>query len=73
MENVSRGSQHDRTVSYSIISHFSCRLDDLCNGEKKRFFSQRQEIKIKLKRLNTRDVEKLFKKVKEALEVSQLG
>ena len=37
----------------------------------KNFFSAKKEILMKIKHLTTDDVEKVFKKVKEALEVSQ--
>ena len=47
------------------------RINDIINGKNKNFYGCKQEILIKLKHLSTEDVEKVFEKVKEALEVSQ--
>ena len=47
------------------------RLNDIRKGSSKNFFGSKKEIRIKLKHLTTEDVQKVFKIVKEALEVSQ--
>ena len=47
------------------------RINDLYNGIKRNFFTTKREILLKMKHLTTSDVEKLFERVKEALEVSQ--
>ena len=70
MGNVSKGIQH-YTVSNSKIS--SCFSQNVQNRwcVKGNFFSSKNEILLKLRHLTLNDVEKVFKKVKEALEVSQ--
>ena len=47
------------------------RIDDISKGRNKHFFATKNEILLKLRNLALNDVEKVFKKVKEALEVSQ--
>ena len=45
--------------------------DNIIKGSTTNFYGAKKEILIKLKHLITEDVEKVFEKVKEALEVSQ--
>lgn len=47
------------------------RINDVSKGINKPLFSCKKEILLKTRCLSTNDVEKVFKKVKEALEVSQ--
>ena len=46
------------------------RLNDVKNGKVRNMFSSKNEIKLNKKKISTTDLENIFKKVKEALEVS---
>ena len=63
------------TIVLPHIFHPMRRLDNICKGLtlNLNLSSSKKEIQLKLKNLTLSDVDKLFKKVKEALEVSQLG
>ena len=52
------------------VFHQIYRINYLCEGKSANFFASKNEIILKLKHLATSDVEKVFRKVKEALEVS---
>ena len=47
------------------------RINNILHGQNVNFFGTKKEIIIKIKHLATKEVEKIFSKVKEALEVSQ--
>ena len=56
--------QHTQLAVYLHVFNKLFRINDIINGKNVNFF-------IKVKHLATKDVEKIFSKVKEVLEVSQ--
>ena len=71
---VSKSIQHMQLaiILYLHVLHQMYRIHQIATGAKTlNFFSVKKEILLKIKRLSTNDVEKLFEKVKEALEASQ--
>ena len=64
---VSKGMQLVVTL-YVHVLHQMYRINEFASGRNMTtFFSSKREIMLKVKNLSTRDVEKLFEKVKEEL------
>ena len=70
---VSKAIQHMQLaiILYLHVLHQMYRIHQITTGKITNIFSVKKEILLKIKHLSTNDVEKLFEKVKEALEVSQ--